>query len=411
MNNGMTFTFLPHVEDSQLEELQARLESISKLTPEFLILLSGSTLIATFGLFQNSPAVIIGAMIIAPLMRPLVGLSLAALTADTRLLFRALLTLSFGTILAILIASAISLCLRSLELTPEIMGRVHPTLLDLGVAMFAGAIGAYCQSSKKLSDTLAGVAIAVALVPPLAVVGIGLAFNSPEVWTGAALLYATNLIGITIAGSLVYLLLGYTPLRQAKKGLGISAVLITLLSVPLALSMSELVLENQISGKIRNILKEKTHTFKNVQLSEVKVLRFRKPMSVVATVIGVDPKVNSRQVSLVQDFLSKEIGIPIEFKLRIIAATEVTAIEVTTDGVTTTSTQVHSRPPLVEVVEKQAGESPLPSHASQPAPALQLETAPSPLEGNTDTDAAVEVLRSKSKEQSIPSSHRETQPQ
>ncbi|NJL70475.1 MAG: TIGR00341 family protein [Candidatus Competibacteraceae bacterium] len=193
------------------------MESISKLSIDFLVLLSGSTVIATLGLFQNSPAVIIGAMIIAPLMRPLVGLSLATLTADTRLLIRSLMTLLVGTIVGAALATVIAIFLRSLELTPEILGRTHPTLLDLGVAVFAGAVGAYCQANEKLADTLAGVAIAVALVPPLSVVGIGLAFNSIPVWSGAALLYATNLIGITVAGSLVFLLRGYVPLKHAKK--------------------------------------------------------------------------------------------------------------------------------------------------------------------------------------------------
>lgn len=328
----MSPTLLPHVAEPKLSALEARMESISKLSIDFVVLLSGSTMIATLGLFQNSPAVIIGAMIIAPLMRPLVGLSLATLTGDTRLLLRACLTLIVGTFVGAAIATVMALFVRSLELTPEILGRTHPTLLDLGVALFAGAVGAYCQTNEKLADTLAGVAIAVALVPPLSVVGIGLAFNAAPVWSGAALLYATNLIGITVAGAIVFLIMGYTPLKLAKKGLAISAVAIVLLIVPLALSMRELVLENQISSSVRQILKEKTFTFRGVQLHNVQVKRFRTPMSVVATVLGSDEPITANQVKLVQDFLSKEIGIPVEFKLRIIPSMELTAVEVTSEG-------------------------------------------------------------------------------
>jgi uncharacterized hydrophobic protein (TIGR00271 family) len=323
---------LKHVDESTLKDLQRRLEENGKLTSNFVFMLAGSTVIATFGLFQNSPAVIIGAMIIAPLMRPLVCLSLATITADTDKIFKTLFTLGMGTLLGIVISTGMALSLRALELTPEILGRTHPTLLDLGVALAAGAVGAYCQTNEKLADTLAGVAIAVALVPPLSVVGIGLAFGHTEVSSGAALLYATNLVGITIAGALVFLIKGFSPLHLAKRGLSISAGCIVLLAVPLAFSMRELILENQISAKIRRVLKEKTVTFREVQLREVKVLRFKAPMSVQATIIGSGETITSNQVKLVQDLLTKEIGGALQFKLRIIPATEVTAVEVSTTG-------------------------------------------------------------------------------
>lgn len=324
--------FLKHVDETTLRDLQDRLEENGKLSSNFLFLLAGSTMIATFGLFQNSPAVIIGAMIIAPLMRPLVCMSLATITADTKQIFKALLTLTVGTLVGMAISTCMALFLRALELTPEIIGRTHPTLLDLGVALAAGAVGAYCQTNAKLSDTLAGVAIAVALVPPLSVVGIGLAFGSTEVSSGAALLYATNLVGITIAGALVFLVKGFSPLQLARRGLLISAGCIALLVVPLAFSMRELILENQISSKIRTVLKEKTVTFREAQLREVKVLRFKAPMSVQATIIGSGETITVNQVKLVQDLLTKEIGSALEFKLRIIPATEVTAIEVSPTG-------------------------------------------------------------------------------
>ncbi|HEY9713147.1 MAG TPA: DUF389 domain-containing protein, partial [Chroococcales cyanobacterium] len=210
----------------------------------------------------------------------------------------------------------------------EILGRTHPTLLDLGVALFAGAVGAYCQCDNKLSDSLAGVAISVALVPPLSVVGIGLASGSESVWAGAALLYITNLIGITVAGSLVFLLRGFIPLRKAGKGLVISAIASIVLIVPLALSMRELVLENQISTTIGRLLREKTFTFKNVQLSEVTVDGFKQPMTVVATILAPEQPINSHQVALVRDFLVRELNTPMDFRLRIIPTREIDASEV-----------------------------------------------------------------------------------
>jgi uncharacterized hydrophobic protein (TIGR00271 family) len=308
----------------KVQDLERHLESISKLSVDFLALLSTSTVIATFGLFENSAAVIIGAMIIAPLMRPLTGLSLGLLTADLLLLKRAALTLLAGSVLGALIAYTMALILQQIEFTPEILARTKPTLLDLGIAVFAGGLGAYCQSKKQLADSLGGVAIAVALVPPLSVVGIGLALNEPEIWQGAGLLYLTNLVGITIAGAVVFLAMGYAQLRRAKRGLMISAALLGLLTTPLALSMNEMILENRLSGKVRQILQEKTYTFKDVRVRDVEIRKYRRPLVAIATVF-TDQQIRPKQVSMVQDFLAKELGLPLELRIKVVPLTEITA--------------------------------------------------------------------------------------
>jgi uncharacterized hydrophobic protein (TIGR00271 family) len=316
-----------HIEAKKFDELREHLDVFASPSIDFFIFLACSVVIATYGLFQNSPAVIIGAMIIAPLMKPLVSLSFGSLTGDTKMLQRASFTVLCGTATGIIISCFIGMVLSFIQLTPEIVERTHPNLLDLGVALFAGAAGAYCQTNKKLYDTLAGVAIAVALVPPLSVVGIGIALNLPEIWNGALLLYVTNLVGITVAGAIVFLVMGYTPLKQARKGLIISSVFLLTLIIPLGFSMYELVLENVLASKIQKLLKE-TYTFKGVQLQKVKVKRFQKPMNVVATVYNSGLNVNSEQVKLVQEFLSRELNMPVEFMLRIIPYTEVAAVEV-----------------------------------------------------------------------------------
>jgi uncharacterized hydrophobic protein (TIGR00271 family) len=333
-------TVWPHVEPAVLRSLERRLESQSSLSLDFVVLLSGATFIATFGLLQNSPAVIIGAMIIAPLMRPILGLSLATITADLKLLLRAVFSILVGTITAIFIAALIARIFVSLEFTNEVIARTHPTILDLGVAISAGAVGAYCHADEKLADTLAGVAIAVALVPPLSVVGIGLAHSSTSVWSGALLLYATNLVGISLAGSLIFLLKGFTPLNQAKRGLTISLIMSVLLIVPLGFSMHELIVENQVSAQIKSVLKEKTFTFKDMQLENVKVKSSKRKMIAFVTVSSPDSSISSHQVSLVENFLNKEIGTPIELHLRIIQARDVTAEKTVGESISPNVTEI-----------------------------------------------------------------------
>jgi len=321
---------IPHASSEKIQELDHRLRDLSRLSVDYIILLCASTLLASFGLFQNSPAVIIGAMIVAPLMRPLMGLSLSVITADIKLLSQSLASLLVGSLSGFSIAWLMGKWLGFIVITNEILSRTHPNLLDLGVAIVAGMVGAYCQTNKKLADSLAGVAISVALVPPLSVVGIGLALNQPSLWLGALLLYATNMVGITFAGALVFFSLGYIPLNQARKGLLLSSLCVLVLVVPLAYSMHELVLENQLSSQIQNILK-RTETFKGLHLQNVEVKLFRKPMSVMATVISSQTNVSSNQVKLVQDFLEKETNRAVNFKLRIIKAEDISAIELTTD--------------------------------------------------------------------------------
>lgn len=310
------------------EDLVIRLAENGIFSKDFTALLAAATVIACLGLFQNSPAVIIGAMIVAPLMRPLSALSLFCLTGDAEKIKEALLTLVLGTALALTLAYCIAAIMPQLEMTGEIMGRTKPTLLDLGVAMAAGAIGAYCQSKRNLADSLAGVSIAVALVPPLSCVGIGLNRNLDNIWQGAALLYATNLIGITFAGTVVFYLLGVKPTtKTAHQGLFTAALAVTTLLVPLGFSMRELILENILSGKISNILMERTQTFRSLRLDKVEVLRFKQPVRVLVTVVGKPDAIKPKQVALVQNFLEKETLLKIKLRVRLIAAQEITEVE------------------------------------------------------------------------------------
>ena len=306
------------------EELAHWLDDRSSLSRSFLVLLVAAVVVATLGLFENNSAIIIGAMIVAPLVKPIMGLSYGALTLDLAIMRKSVLTIIAGTIIGITLAYLLAVLLQAIDATGEILARSHPTLLDLGVALFAGAAGAYCQTDETLSDTLAGVAIAVALVPPVAVIGIGLALGMPSVSQGAALLYATNLVGITFAGSLVFLIMGYGPLEQARKSLIPSLIVVVALAVPLGLSLKELILEHFLSAKIHKILETETVTFSDVELDSVKVRLFNKPISVTATVLS-SKEFSPKQVKMVQNFLIKETKLPVDFKLKVIPSTVISA--------------------------------------------------------------------------------------
>lgn len=172
--------------------------------------------IATLGLVLNSPAVIIGAMLISPLMNPIMASGLSLATGDLILGIRAVLSLFFSSVVSIGFAFLLVAFLPFKEQTPEILARTSPNTLDLGIALFSGAIGsvATCREVKGAVTSIPGVAIAVALMPPLCVVGYGLGlavtlnFNDGlNIARGGGLLYLTNLVAITFTAMIVFVLL------------------------------------------------------------------------------------------------------------------------------------------------------------------------------------------------------------
>ncbi len=172
--------------------------------------------IATLGLVLNSPAVIIGAMLISPLMNPILASGLALATGDIVLGLRAFFNLVLSCAAAIAFAVLLVVILPFREMTSEIAARTQPNVLDLLIALFSGAIGsvAICREVKGVVTSIPGVAIAVALMPPLCVVGygIGLCFvlDAATGWrvaSGGGLLFLTNLVAITLTAMLVFLAL------------------------------------------------------------------------------------------------------------------------------------------------------------------------------------------------------------
>lgn len=208
---------------------------------DFFIMMGLSSIIATFGLLQGSTAVIIGAMLVAPLFTPILALSLAIVQGDIRLLRLAVESALKGITLAIGVAAVLGALSPLRSLTHEILIRTSPNLFDLAVALASGAAGAYAVARKDVATALPGVAIAAALVPPLGVIGIGMALLDGSVVSGGFLLFTTNLIAIMLAGAVTLLLLGFRPTggheREARLRLGIltSIVLLIVITIPLAL--------------------------------------------------------------------------------------------------------------------------------------------------------------------------------
>lgn len=227
-------------EDAQeaIDELVPSGDGAREYVYRFCSLIALSSSIAAFGLLADSGAVVIGAMLVAPLMMPIMGAAAAVVTADNRRLVRAVSIIALGTVLAIVVGWATSVIaggsvIDVRALPQEIRSRTFPGLLDLGVAITAGAAAGYIQPRRSAISALPGVGIAVALVPPLATVGITFELGLGTEARNAFLLYLTNLAAIIFSAGVVMLLSGFRPHAVAGKSALGKRLVYTLLAVAL----------------------------------------------------------------------------------------------------------------------------------------------------------------------------------
>ena len=234
--------FLPQLGREDRKELIARIRLGAEGDADYFMMMALAAVLASLGLLQGSGAVIIGAMLVAPLMGPLLAAGLALVQGNPALMRRGITMAFSGIAVAFTISVVIGALNPGYEPSMEIEARGQPDLLDLGIALASGMAGAYASCRPKVAATLAGVAIAAALVPPLTVVGIAVTNGRPVVAANAVVLLLTNLVCIVLGAALVFQLLGVraraedTPLwvRRSLMGLGLTVLL---LAAPLTLNV------------------------------------------------------------------------------------------------------------------------------------------------------------------------------
>ncbi|MEM9416040.1 MAG: DUF389 domain-containing protein [Planctomycetota bacterium] len=232
--------FVPQLEREDRIALVERVQGASRWNFDFVALICLSTLIATLGLMQNSVAVVIGAMLVAPLMTPLVGCGLSVVQGNGRLIREAIHAVLLGFVLAFSIAVAMGYLIPHAGVTTQMLARGQPNMLDLGVAFVSGMAAAYATARPNLSGALPGVAIAAALVPPISTSGVALAHGDLLTSAGASLLFVTNIVAIVLGAAISLYAVGMQAahLHSSKKRWTRHATMslimvVVLLSVPL----------------------------------------------------------------------------------------------------------------------------------------------------------------------------------
>jgi uncharacterized hydrophobic protein (TIGR00271 family) len=280
------------------------------------VLIGLSSVIAALGLLLNSPAVVIGAMLVAPLMSPILGFSLGVVLGEVRLIRTSLESVFKGVMATIIVSILVGLISPIKSLTPEILARTQPTLLDLFIALASGMAGAYALSRKDVSAALPGVAIAAALAPPLSVVGLGFAFGNLAVAGGALLLFITNIITISLAGVIIFTLLGIHPLnlqpeiqKRVRRGITGVIFLVLVITVPLAVIMNSIIQQSRLDQRIEQVL-EQAPALDGSEILDIERSRLDDQLLVSAT-IRSEEDLTGDQVTALARTLEQEIEQPL----------------------------------------------------------------------------------------------------
>lgn len=244
---------------SSKETIISKIKEQSSFSFTYFLLLFTSTIIATLGLLTNSTSVVIGAMLIAPIFWPVLGISLGAVKNDHKVLLSTSISLLLTIALVLVVSSVLTIIFPFEQTNKEIISRTHPTIIHLLIALTSSAIGIAALYFKKISVSASGAAISIALLPPLCVVGIGIATKSWPVFSGASLLFITSTITIIFTGIVSFYLFKIRPYFKKDKtiaatSLTISLILLLVLSIPLTLYLQLTIDQTKISVIVTKIV-------------------------------------------------------------------------------------------------------------------------------------------------------------
>lgn len=364
-------------------------EMAESATPrfDFYLMIVLSCTIASLGLVTNSAAVIIGAMLIAPLMSPILGLSMSSLTGRHVLLRRSLIAILTGSVLAILLSALLTFFLYRLpygipeSLPTEILARTRPSPLDLVIALAGGAAAAYALAHPRLSATLPGVAISTALMPPLCTIGIGLAFSTHSVVLGSSLLFLTNLSAIAFAGVITFAMLGFRPKRaeeqQAKKipqSILLSALSVITITIPLVILSWNTVSSARLERQVSDVLNTQIN---NAQIVNVDIQTVDGTQKVIAT-IRSNRSLSYSEVAGIQSLLAAVTQKPIALEMVVIPVSSLDTLYPPT--------------PTVFIPTASPTVTPFPTATLQPTPTPQPTATPMPAFINTGKTGTLYLL-------------------
>jgi uncharacterized hydrophobic protein (TIGR00271 family) len=371
---------LPRLTDDDRMEVYKAIRLAARPDADYFVMIGLAAGIAALGLLLNSPAVIIGAMLVAPLMAAIVGLGMGIVMGDLPLLRLAASATLRGMLLAIGVGIVAGFLALNSTPTAEILGRTQPTLLDLGVALVSGAAGAYALCRKDVSASLPGVAIAAALVPPLTTVGIGLRWSSLAIAGGALLLFLTNLITISAASTIVFLLFGFRPGEETerinilRRGGTAAIALLLIVAVTLGVLTYRLVSQVRFNQDVRAAVAAEVSQLDQAEVDDIKIEPLARGDIHLEVAIRSPRSVSYEQTVAIQKGIAQRINRTVSLLLTVIPTTQLDPFVPPTP--TPTSTRTPTPTP---------GPSPTPTATSTNTPTSTPTSTPTPTATHTPT--------------------------
>ncbi len=317
---------LPSLTPEEQVAVYQKMRKAAQPNINYFVLIALSAMIATLGLLLNSPAVIIGAMLVAPLMSPFIAEAIGIVWGDARTTRNGLTSILQGVVASIFIAIVTTLISPLAQATPEVLARTQPNLLDLMVALVSGMAGAYAIARKEVGEALPGVAIAAALMPPLCTVGIGIALGELAIALGALLLFSANLVAIVFASAVVFLLLGIRPphhparQRWLRQGLIVSIIALILISLPLGVVMARAVERERVEGQTQTIVEEALADLEGADLTDFNIEVGWRAVRVTGTLYA-SGDVSSLDVRALDERLEQVLNRSVDVRLFVIQGT------------------------------------------------------------------------------------------
>ncbi len=303
-------------QDRTWGELSDEIVSLATPSGAFYLMVVLSTVIAAFGLLANSTAVVIGAMLVAPLMGPIFGISFSLATGDNRLLARSAAAEAKGVLLAIGLAWLIGLVPPHPAFGTEILARTSPTVYDMAIAVASGLAGAFAMADRRVSPALPGVAIATAIVPPLAVTGLCLSALRFDLAFGSLLLFFANLLAIELTGVVYFTIVGirrghlYADFRIAAfvQHFAVSLILLLVIGVFMTRTLLTSIAADREEEAIRTTLSDALRTSQGARLTSVSLEPKKGAATEVLATVLTPQEITPNLVAGLEDSLDSRVS-------------------------------------------------------------------------------------------------------
>lgn len=306
------------------QEVLSQIKEHAKNDLDFYVLLILATIIITLGLIINSGAVVIGGMLIAPLVWPILIVALSIIRGSTRMMQNSIWTLIKATVIIFLVSFIIGVVSPYTEFGTEILSRTQPTIFELLIALTAGFVGAFIMAYPGLGSAIAGVVVAAALVPPICVTGLSAAQWNLDYFGGSLLLFISNLIATILAATFMFWLARFRPIQteeakeKVKRSILWTIIFLIVLIIPLVIITGNIVRTNITKATVKEVI---TLNVPGSKVTDMRIISIEDSWYIDAT-IRAPRNLSSYQVDTLTNLLTKRLEKSVNLKIEVIQTLE-----------------------------------------------------------------------------------------